>query len=293
MLITVTPNPALDRAAELPRLIVGGLNRLGEIKITAGGKGINVARIAGGLGTPARAISTAGGVNGSRLAALTAAEGLDCVYLPVEGETRANFKLSCGGTVTELNEQGPVTGAETLAAFGEALKANVQPGDTVAFCGSLPPGFPADGYKRLIVLAKFLGARTVLDTDGEALKFGLEAKPDLIKPNGVELGTLFGEPNADMPRLLVLARKIISDGMAGAVLCSLGADGAFYMSREEYNSLPALPVSDPVTTVGAGDALLAGFLSGRLAGQDLESAMNTGLRAAYALVSGETPDRDE
>ena len=287
MLLTCTPNPALDRAAELPRLTVGGLNRLGAVKVTAGGKGINVARIASSMGVPSQAILPVGGPNGSRLRELLEAEGLDCVFLPVEGETRANLKLRSAGIITEFNEAGPPADAGLLAAFGEALKARVQPGDFVVFCGSLPPGFPADGYQKLLVLAKHLGAFTVLDTSGEALKLGLGAKPDLIKPNGLELGSLFGEPEADMPRLLVLARQLLEEGMAGAVLCSLGADGAFYLTREGYRSLPALPVSDPVTTVGAGDALLAGFLAGRLRGEDPEAAMQTGLLAAHSLVSGE------
>ena len=286
LLVTVTPNPSLDRFCSPGTLELGRLNRLGEVTTRAGGKGINVARAANAAGCGCRIISTAGGAGGAALGKLLERERLAYEFVPVAGETRINLKVSCGGVFTEFNEAGPRADSSTADRLCEALERCLGNGRErdgamcAAFCGSLPPGFPPDGYARLIHTARACGAYTVLDADGEALRRGLEAVPDLIKPNADELAGLFGELGAPPERLRELARVAVERGMARAVLCSLGAGGAFYLSRELYVHEAALPVRGIATTVGAGDALLGGFLSARLHKASRQDALRTGVRAA-------------
>jgi len=285
-IITVTPNPALDRSAILEKIVPGELHRLENVTLRAGGKGINTARAARKAGAPVLAAALSAGAGGEMLRHLLEGEGLPHELIPADGETRINLKINAGGVSTEFNEPGPAASPDTLAAFCELLRRNVSRGDTAAFCGSLPPGFPPDGYAELIRTARSLGAFTALDADGDALRLALSACPDLIKPNAAELAALFGEKNADSGRLKLLASRVISEGHAKAILCSLGAEGAFYMSASDYAEADAIKPQRIVTTVGAGDTLLGSFLAAVLRGLDPSTALSEALYAAAHHISG-------
>ena len=284
-LITVTPNPSLDRFCAPERLAIGGLNRLGSVVTRAGGKGINVARAARAAGQRSFIIAAAGGYTGEILGELLRAEQLEYEFVPVAGETRINLKISCGGQSTELNEAGPTADASTLSELCARLESRASEGGVVALCGSLSPGMPRDAYAQLICAARSRGAIAALDADGNALRLGLEAEPDLIKPNADELAALFGETYTGVQQLRELAQRIVNERMARAVLCSMGAQGAFYLSRGVFFAAPAPPVCRVVSTVGAGDALLGGFLAARMRELAPEAALHAALEAARAHIS--------
>jgi 1-phosphofructokinase len=262
MIITVTPNPSLDRTLEVEHLVRGAVHRAGPVRLDAGGKGVNIARALTANGHAARAVLPCGGSDGAALTALLDREGIDHVAVPIEDAVRTNITVAeADGTVTKLNTPGPVLAArEVDALLAEALDAAAETGATwIACSGSLPPGVVDDLYGRAVTALRQVVAAVAVDSSGAPLVEALAAGPDLIKPNHEELAEVAGRPVRTLGEAVDAAQELRERGV-GAVLVSLGPDGALLVDATGAVHGEA-PVSAVRSTVGAGDATLAGFLA--------------------------------
>lgn len=294
MIVTLTPNPSIDRTLEIPSLRRGEVLRATSHRVDPGGKGVNVARAllhadAGG----AVAVLPVGGPDGQQLMSLVEAEGVETVGVPVDRPIRSNITVAePDGTVTKLNEAGPSLGRDDLERLiATTVEVAVARGATwIAGCGSLPPDAPDDLYADLVRRGHEAGCRVAIDTSGPPLAAALEAGPDLIKPNDEELAELVGRPLEDRSAVLEAAQEIRNRGV-GAVLVSLGSEGALLVTGDAVvHATP--PTVDVASTVGAGDATLAGYLAAGDAPADaaLADAVAWGA-AAVALPGTQMPDR--
>lgn len=268
MIVTVTLNPSLDRSIEVASLPRGAMVRASSTRLDAGGKGVNVARALAAHGERVCAVLPRGGAEGAQLTSLLLADGLDVASVLVAGATRSNVSLvEPDGTVTKVNEPGsPLTEHDVDGLLKAAVDAAADASWVVA-CGSLPPGVATDVYARLCRELVPSGARVAVDTSGPALRKALAAGPHLVKPNRDELAQHVGHPLHTLGDVREAA-EIVREAGAGAVLASLGADGALLV--DEHGCLfGEAPVHLRRSAVGAGDAMLAGFLcaggSGRAA----------------------------
>ena len=288
MIVTVTANPSVDRTIEVAALRRGEVLRARSARVDAGGKGVNVARALAAHGHKATAVLPCGGAEGAQLASLLAESGLDLVTVPIAGAVRSNVTVvERDGTTTKLNEPGPRLSAGELAALAEAACAAADQADWVVLSGSLPPGAPADAYSRLLGRLHQEHRRVALDTSGPALAASLDARPHLVKPNREELAEATGLPVRTLAETVAAARHLQARGIP-TVLTSLGADGAVLVSPAGSWHAGA-PTITPRSTVGAGDALLAGFLAAGGEGPDaLAEAVAWG-SAATALPGSRMP----
>ncbi|THV33548.1 1-phosphofructokinase family hexose kinase [Glycomyces buryatensis] len=287
MIVTVTANPSLDRTIEVDRLRRGEVQRAQNARVDAGGKGVNVSRALVANGRATRAVLSAGGHAGIELIALLDAARVPVTEVPVAGGVRSNLTLAeADGTVTKLNEAGPVLDAAEAAALLDAAARSGA--DWIAGCGSLPPGVGTGFYATLVDRAHAAGAKSVVDSSGPAFEACLAAGPDLVKPNLEELAEAARMPIATLGDA-VKAAEALRDAGAGAVLASLGADGAILVEAGGVWHAKA-PLARPVaSTVGAGDAALAGFLAAGGQGPNALAAAVAWGTAAVALPGSIMP----
>jgi 1-phosphofructokinase/tagatose 6-phosphate kinase len=287
MIVTVTLNAAIDRTLTVPNFQRGQRHRASAGVTLAGGKGINVARALKALGVPVVATGLVGGTTGSRIVEGLTAEAILNDFVHIEGESRTSTAVvdPTGGTYTEINEWGPSVRPEELEMLREKLRYLTQDAEFVVFAGSLPrdvdTGFYADVTREL---AK-RHVPTVLDTEGEPLRLGVEAEPFLVSPNQTEAEGLAGQEFLDEEDFL-LALDLIAERGARNVLITTeyGALALLREEREAHHLRALAPRIDPVSTVGSGDVLLAAFLAARHAGRsNVES-----LRAAVAAGAAST-----
>ncbi|MFG2993402.1 1-phosphofructokinase [Streptomyces sp. NPDC048257] len=279
MILTVTPNPSLDRTYEVPPLDRGRVLRADGERVDPGGKGVNVSRAVAAAGVRTTAVLPLGGAPGVLLAELLGAQGVDVTAVSIAGQTRSNISLAePDGTLTKINSPGPeLSGEESALLLGTVRQAAAEAA-WIACCGSLPRGLEPRWYADLVDRAHAAGARIALDTSGPALSAALAACPEVIKPNVSELAAAVGHPLATLGDVVKAAEELRALG-AGAVLASLGGDGQLLVSAEGtyYGTAPTAAVR---STVGAGDASLAGFLIAGGAGPDaLASALAHGAAA--------------
>ena len=284
----MTPNPSVDRTIEVDTLVRGAVLRARAGRVDAGGKGVNVARALAANGHKARAVLPSGGAEGAQLAALIAMEGIEAVSVPIAAPVRANVSVvEPDGTVTKLNEPGPALSPDEVEALVSATVTAARDASWVVGCGSLPPGVPDDFYARLVRLLRDTGVPVAVDTSGPALVAVLPAQPVLVKPNAEELAEAAGRPVATLGDAIEAAQELRRRG-AGAVVASLGADGAVLVDEGGAVHGEA-PVARARSTVGAGDAMLAGFLAAGGAGRDaLAEALAWGA-AATSLPGSRMP----
>lgn len=297
MIITVTPNPSLDRTFEATTIELGEVNRAHATHIHAGGKGINVTRalVAGGFASVA--VFPAGGSDGDRLVSDLRLRSVPVHPVPIEADTRSNVTLvDAGGVTTKINAPGAALTAQAvdslLAALGEEIARSTRAGvvPLVVGAGSLPDGAETDFYVRVTALAAELGARTVLDTSGAPLRAAVAAGGlALIKPNDDELAELVGRELVTVADVVDAAHEVMASGI-DAVLVSLGAHGALLVGPGDPVWAGGAPLV-PLSTVGAGDITLAGFLSpstGSTPTDALQRAVAWG-RAAVLLPGSAVP----
>lgn len=288
-IITLTLNPALDKTATLPELKPGELNRLANLVVDAGGKGVNVSKMIAALGGRSLASGLAGGGSGREIAQALDRAGIAHDFVPIAGTTRTNLKvLDRDNRLTELNEPGPVVSHAELAALEGRVSAWANPETLFIFSGSLPGGVEAGAYARLIRLARAAGAKAFLDADGPAFAQALEASPDFIKPNRYELLQYFGEKggDADLPLLLGLSRKLLAKGV-GRLAVSMGAEGALFVSaREGAYHAPGLRVAAQ-SSVGAGDSMVGAVAHGTAQGLPWREVAALAMAASAGAVTTE------
>ena len=260
MILTVTLNPSLDRSIEVGRLERGEVNRATSASLDPGGKGVNVSRALLANGVPSCAVVPCGGDEGGQLIRLLVAEGVDVRAVPIVGPTRSNITITePDGTTTKINEPGPALSPGEFAAVAEQALAAAGPDGWVVACGSAPPGLPTSAFAEFCHRVVGAGLHLVVDTSGPALRAAAVAGAALLKPNRAELAEVVGRPLVSVRDVVAAARELRSWG-AGAVLASLGADGAVLVDGHGVVTGDA-PVVRPRSSVGAGDALLAGFLA--------------------------------
>jgi 1-phosphofructokinase len=267
MIVTVTPNPSLDRTLEVEELRRGEVVRAHADRSDPGGKGVNVSRALAANGYPSRAVLPLGGHDGALLASLLEGLGIEVAAVPIADEIRSNVTVAePDGTVTKLNAPGPrLSPAEVDALLERAVAAADGAGWVVA-SGSLAPGTPDDLYARLAAAVRPVGVRVAVDTSGPALERALAAGPDVVKPNEEELTEVTGVVPETLGDVVLAANQLREKGV-GTVLVSLGARGAVLVEDGEAVHAES-EVIVPRSTVGAGDALLAGFLAAGGEGPD-------------------------
>ncbi|MFG3285051.1 1-phosphofructokinase [Streptomyces sp. NPDC048111] len=259
-ILTVTPNPSLDRTYEVPGLLRGEVLRASGERVDPGGKGVNVSRAVAAAGHRTVAVMPLGGAPGALVAELLAAEGIEVAPVAVAGRTRSNIAVAePDGTLTKINAPGPELSADESELLLATVSRTSVRADWIACCGSLPPGLAPQWYADLVARAHAAGARVALDTSGPSLIAALRERPDVVKPNAEELARAVGRPLATVGDAVKAAEEVRELG-ARAVLASLGADGQLLVGAHGTYFASA-PVAAVRSNVGAGDASLAGFLA--------------------------------
>jgi len=291
MIVTLTPNPSLDRTISVSQLLVGEVHRAGELRVDAGGKGVNVSRALAANDFATIAVLPASGAPAVEFSSRLDAAGVAHEYIDLEGAVRTNITLVADdGTTTKINEQGRVSGPADARAMLDAVERHLDGASWVVGCGSLPPGIDGSLYLDLIARAKGRGVRVAIDTSGPAFARMVAACPDLVKPNLEELEEYVGKPLVTIADVLEAARRLVRSGV-GTVVVSLGEHGALGVDATAAVHANAV-VDKPLSTVGAGDCLLAGYLSAVEAGASLSDAVATGVlwgAAAVALPGSRVP----
>ena len=269
--LTVTLNPALDLTVQLPALRLGEVNRSDNLQAHAAGKGLNVAQVLADLGHQLTVTGFLGEANAQPFEQLFAARGFADEFVRVAGETRSNIKLAeADGRITDINGPGLEVGAAQRDELLARLERLVPGHELVVVAGSLPRGVEVPWFVELLQRLARLGARVALDTSGAALREGLALSPWLIKPNEEELAQARGLDPADAQALADEARRL--NARIEHVVMSQGAAGVSWFSpAAAWHALP--PKVRVVSTVGAGDSLLAGMLHGLLAGWPAERTL--------------------
>ncbi|GIG23828.1 1-phosphofructokinase family hexose kinase [Cellulomonas denverensis] len=262
MIVTLTPNPSLDRALDLPRLEPGGVNRALAEHLHPGGKGLNVTRALTANGVASRAVLPVGGPDGDRMVALLADQQVAAHPVRVAGHTRTNLTLAeVTGRTTKVNSPGVALSAAETDALLAAVQGELLPdARALVIAGSLAAGQSMELLTRAIDLAAEARVPVVVDTSGAPLAAAVaHGGLSLIKPNDEELAELTGARLDTVGDVLAAARGLIAGGL-DTVLVSLGGHGALLVQadRSWWAGGPALV---PLSTVGAGDCTLAGYLA--------------------------------
>jgi 1-phosphofructokinase len=281
--VTITANPALDHTVWVPGFRAGEVNRVERDQLTPGGKGVNVATVLAALGVPSTVSGFLGADNAALFERFFTARGLMDRFVRLPGLTRTGIKIidDAAGATTDVNFPGLAIDDAAVSALVEQVAAVAAGAKWVALCGSLPPGAPADLYRRLADAARAAGASVALDTSGPALAEGLAGRPTLAKPNRAELEELVGRTLRGTDDLLDSADELRAAGV-GTVIVSLGADGALFV--DEGGAVVARPPDvRVVSTVGAGDDMVAGTIAATVRGLSL--AETASLATACSVVA--------
>jgi 1-phosphofructokinase len=295
MLVCISANPAIDRRLRLENIAVGEINRALSAQPFPGGKAAHVAMVAKSLGLDVMWVGFLGGAAGEQCESGLTEFGVPLTVIRTQSETRVNLELiSADGRITEILEPGGIvteSEVERLLATCRDLFAESEPGTQVAISGSLPPGAPSDLYAELIRLAQVYDCRTLLDTSGHALREALGAAPDLVKPNRYEAADFAGYSINSATTAVEATQGFFSSG-AKSVAISLGADGIVWQraaSSDAFVSEP-LPLPD-CSSVGCGDAALAGFAVAHERGLSDEETLRLATACGSANCIAEAPGR--
>lgn len=262
MIITITLNPAVDISYPLANLAIDTINRVDGVSKTAGGKGLNVARVIKQLDEEVGASGFLGGSLGSFIRKQLEKEGIEDYFVSISGETRNCIAILHNGKQTEILEGGPTITKEEQEDFLKAFEDFVQKAEIITLSGSLPKGLDANFYKKLIAIIHKHGKRSLVDTGGSLLKEILsdESKPYLIKPNEEEIADLLAYESIDQLNIEQALQDPLFDGVTWTVV-TLGGDGAVVKHHDKIYRV-RIPSVEVVSPVGSGDAVIAGFATG-------------------------------
>nr|WP_321981553.1 1-phosphofructokinase [uncultured Cohaesibacter sp.] len=267
---TVTLNPAIDQTIQIPNFAMGEVNRVAREQSDAGGKGVNVASFLAQFGHKIAVTGFLGKDNAHPFEQLFGRLDIDDHFVRLAGATRVNIKIVDPDKqeITDINAPGLTNCAEGLAALEAEIDQLAANGtEQFVLAGSLPAGLPQTIYRDLISHLKGLGKDVILDASGPSFAAALEAGPDIIKPNVDELSELVGRKLTSHEEIISAARTV-TGGRVGLIVVSMGADGALFITEEDV--LHAMPKGAVVkSTVGAGDAMVAGILHSRSEGLPL------------------------
>ncbi len=267
-IVTITLNPAIDETVLLARFEPGTVNRATDLHRQAGGKGVNVSAMLGRYGIPSIATGFLGEDNPQLFTELFTRHRITDAFVRIPGETRCGIKLIdlASQETTDINFRGLSPSPADLGRLLEGLETLVQPGGWVVVAGSLPEGFGLDAFAQMLARIRAGGAKLAVDTSGAALMTAIRAGVDLIKPNHHELAECLGRGLPDFASRVEAARALQRDAVP-QVIVSMGAEGALFLGPESALLASAPPVK-VLSTVGAGDSLLAGYLAGLSSGAD-------------------------
>ena len=293
MILTLTPNPSIDRTVTLSgELHRGAVLRAVSEDTQGGGKGVNISRAA--VAADVRTIAVLPADRDDPFVLDLLRDGIDCRPEAPAGPVRVNLTLTePDGTTTKINSPGAHAAPADLARLERAVVERASQARWVVLAGSLPPGAPANWYADLVGSLRATGTRVAVDTSGEplvALAAGLEQHaPSLMKPNGEELASLTGaDPvaiEADPASAAAAAAVLVGRGVQ-AVLATLGGSGAVLVTDQgAWHAVP--PPTTVVSTVGAGDSSLFGYLLGELRGDEPPDRLR--LAVAYGSAAASLP----
>ncbi|MEJ2480113.1 MAG: 1-phosphofructokinase [Acidihalobacter sp.] len=266
--VTVTLNPAIDQTASIPDFTAGAVNRVESVSTEPGGKGVNVASFLADLGHASLATGLLGSDNAEPFQNLFERKGITDRFVRVAGATRVNVKIvdPARDEVTDINFPGLDADEEVYQELLTRIEALSHEHRWFVCAGSVPRGLPAGVYRELLEQLRAAGARVVLDTSGAPLREAIAAVPFAVKPNIEELQELVGRTLDGEAAILGAARDLLTQGI-GCVVVSMGERGAYFV--EPGDCLHAQATAPRVlSTVGAGDAMVAGWVAGRLRGLD-------------------------
>lgn len=287
MIVTVAVNAALDRSVTVPGLQIGIRHRASSVLTQAGGKGINVARALKSLDIPVVATGLAGGRTGTRIVEELTAEAILNDFVRIRDESRTSTVLvdPVTGVQTEINEWGPKVSDIELSILMDKLRYLSRGADVVVLAGSLPRGVEDDFYAEIARDLSRRGVRVAVDTEGEPLRLAVEAEPWLVSPNQHEAEQLVGQELEDQDDFLMALDTIAEMGARNVHITM--ASGCYALVREErqvrrYRALA--PQLEPVSLLGAGDALLAQYLAAVLDDRPVEEALRFAVGVGSASV---------
>lgn len=278
---TVTLNPAIDQTVRVDHFRPDMVNRSQWMQFNAGGKGVNVASFLVDAGYPVAATGFLGQENDDIFKRFFARKGIQDCFVSIPGSTRIGIKIvdEAEQQTTDINQPGLTSSGDAMEALLQMIDELAGTHDWFALSGTLPPGVPASTYAAIIAQLKGRGRQVTLDTSGEALRQGILAGPTVAKPNIDELQQLVGSSLSNESEIEQAARRLLNYG-AKLIVVSMGSQGAMFIDAQE--TVVATPPTIPVkSTVGAGDAMVAGLISGQIQGFDLAECAR--LATAFSL----------
>jgi 1-phosphofructokinase family hexose kinase len=283
LIVTLTINPALDRTVGVDKLVFEDRAYILGRAEAAGGRGVNASQVIQSFGGKTLALLTAGGEAGERLEKSLATMGFPYKFVRVRSHSRVNLTISDKqGLTVKLNEVGAPMDAHELAQVRKLVESSLLKARWLMICGSIQPGVSPHFYGELIEMAKAKGVKTLVDTDGDALAYAMEAKPTVVTPNQQEAERLLGRPLLTRLQFLEAADRIRSMGPRIAIV-SLGSRGAIGNGPDgTFEAVP--PRVDALCPIGAGDALAAAFLWAMEKKKAFYDALRWGVAAGTAAA---------
>lgn len=283
MILTLTLNPAIDSNVNVDRLVFEDRAYILSTDQSAGGRGVNAARVIHSYGGRVTAIVPSGGKTGGAFEKSVRAYGFPVEVVPVQNDLRTNLTImDQQGLTIKLNELGAALDQKELAQIKQTVEGLLDRAEWLMLCGSLPPGVPTDFYTDLIHTARRRDVRTLLDTDNEALLEGIEAGPTVVTPNQQEAERLLNKALITRGQFLEAAERIHGMG-AGTVVLSLGSRGVVSTQGQQILEVRP-PQVEALCPIGAGDALAAAYVWATTAGRPYEEALRWGVAAGTATA---------
>lgn len=285
MIYTVTFNPSLDYIVNVEHFRTGVVNRINKELIFPGGKGINVSMVLQNLGFETTALGFMAGFTGNEIVRLLNERGVRSDFISVkEGNSRINLKMR-SDEETEINGQGPRITEENINELYDRLD-KLHEGDILVLAGSIPDTLPQSMYMDIMKHLQGRGIDIAVDATRKLLVNVLPYGPFLIKPNNIELGEIFGKELKDKDEIIEYAKKLQEQG-ARNVLISMAGDGAVLVAENGETYKAESPKGKLVNSVGAGDSMVAGFISGYLETKSYKEALRKGLCTGSASAFSE------
>jgi 1-phosphofructokinase len=282
---TITLNPAIDKSVAIPNFTAGEVNRVNWEQSDPGGKGVNVASFLADLGFCTSVTGFIGVDNASIFEKLFNQKNMADHFVRIPGRTRVNVKIidEVNKKITDINYPGQSPSEQDLNDLKKKIHNLVFDHDWFVLSGSLPIGIPTEFYAAVLKYLKNAGKYVVLDTSGEALRDSINEMPYAIKPNIAELEELLGRTLTTELDVLNAARTLVNTGIEYVVV-SMGKEGAMFVSKAE--SVVAVPPPiDVKSTVGAGDAMVAGFIAAKIKGSSLEDCARLSTATAMGALT--------
>ncbi|GFO83675.1 MULTISPECIES: 1-phosphofructokinase [Anaerostipes] len=286
MIYTVTFNPAIDYVIKVDDLTLGKVNRTKREDVYCGGKGINVSNVLSNLGIDSVGLGFIAGFTGDAIEAGAKKLGFQPDFIRLrEGMTRINVKIK-SNEESEINGQGPVIHDDELEQMFQKID-QLKDGDMLVLAGSIPASLPEDIYERIMERLQGRDIQIVVDATKDLLLNVLKYHPFMIKPNNHELGEMFGIELKDNDEIIEHAKKLQEKG-ARNVLVSMAGDGAILVTEDGDVHMGPCPKGEVKNSVGAGDSMVAGFITGYLKSNgNYEEALKMGTAAGSASAFSE------